>query len=80
LPRYTEIEREKLIKGISRDNRILKTPLADFMPVDEDDKAAVDLFAQKLLSSCNHTSAPHEVIVASLVSACSTSYPSKLLH
>lgn len=90
--RYTETERSEIIKRMANDyadDSILQTPLADFIPVNEDDGDVVSKLAQKVLNGCNGTDAPHDVVVASLAlalfSACSSAFhtipsPSKLVH
>lgn len=93
MKRYTDSERSKIIERMSSDfadNSILKTPLADFIPVGEDEQDVVGKLAQQILNVCNtNIQAPHDAIVASLAlalfSACSSAYnmipsPSKLIH
>ena len=86
------MERSEIIKKMATDyadNSILQTPLADFIPVKEDDGDKVSQLAQKVLNTCNSTDAQHNIVVASLAlalfSACSSAFhtmpsPSNLIH
>jgi len=92
LKRYTETERIEIIKSMSKDcldDTILKTPLADFIPVNEKEKDVVGKLAQQILNVCNKTDMEHDTVVASLAislfSACTSAYnaipsPSNLIH
>jgi hypothetical protein len=93
MKRYNETERTEIIKRMASDcadDSILKTPLADFIPVGEGESDSVSQLAQNMLNVCNrNTNVSHDIVVASLAlalfSACSSAFnmipsPSKLIH
>jgi len=72
LARYSKTQRNKIIDEVSLnpvDQSVLKTPLADFIPVTKKNDEASKIFAKKVLGLCNQSGQTNEVVIAALALA-----------